>query len=95
MKSDELELSRIGTSDKAFALSMADDPNLNDPLPSEWDDPFKTRPPIHGVFKVAGNKPTIVEEHLKRIKTILGATIVDAAKVVGAVRDGSNKGHEQ
>ena len=100
---DALELARIGISDKAFAKGMAADKNLNDPLPSGWEFPFNTTSPassrIHGVFKVAGNTPTIVEEHLQRIKNLLGGTIVDVAsqdsRVFGKVRDGVQKGREQ
>jgi hypothetical protein len=104
LKSDVLELGQIGESDKAFAGGMAaDQGNLKDPLPSGWQLPFKTTsptsPPIDGVLKVAGNTPTIVEKHLERIKNLLGGTIVDVAnqdsRVVGRVRDGLQKGHEQ
>jgi hypothetical protein len=104
LNSDVLELGKIGESDKAFARGMAADRrNLNDPLPSGWQLPFKTTSPtsplIDGVLKVAGNTPTIVEEHLQRIKNLLGGTIVDVAnhdsRVVGKVRDGLQKGHEQ
>ena len=76
-----------------------DQANLNDPFADQWESPFqhqpKTPPVIDGVLKVAGNSPTMVEEHLKIIKDVLGGTIVDVARVVGRVRDGKQKGHEQ
>ena len=90
-------------SDSAFANGMAQDKALNDPSSSGWDSPFKMTdsktPPIHGVLKVAGNTPTIVAAHLKKIKDFLGGTIVDVispgSSVNGRVRDGKQKGHEQ
>jgi hypothetical protein len=80
---------------------------LNDPASSEWDDLFKSTaaPPIHGVFKVAGNSPAMVDAKLNAIKNTLGVTIVDVAaksppttqnsRADGQVRPGDFKGHEQ
>ena len=45
--------------------------NLNDPPVDEWDSLFKTTT-IHGLLKVAGSSPKIVDDELSRIKDILG-----------------------
>ena len=45
--------------------------HLNDPPPSTWDPLFKIAP-IHGLLKVAGNSPDIIERKLNDIKSVLG-----------------------
>ena len=49
--------------------------NLNDPLPTHWDDLFNGDP-IHGLLKVAGSNPSVIESKLNDIKSVLGHPIV-------------------
>ena len=81
--------------------------NLNDPLLDDWDPLFKQR--IHGLLKVAGSSPSMVEKKLDDIKSVLGhpTVIKDIAgqspptsvnsRVDGQVRPYENKmnGREQ
>lgn len=105
-----LDLGNLTTSDPAFAAGMATDgpKNLNDPAPASWDPLFNTTP-IHGILKVAGSSPEIVNSKLDGIKSILGypTIIADIAaqslptsansRVDGQVRpkDQGLNGHEQ
>lgn len=105
-----LNLDRLRKSDPAFAAGMATDgpKNLNDPPPGKWDPLFNTDP-IHGILKVAGSSPEIVNSKLDDIKSILGhpTVIADIAaqslptsmnsRLDGQVRpkDQGLKGHEQ
>jgi hypothetical protein len=100
----------IKKSDPAFAAGMATDgpKNLNDPLPASWDPLFNTGL-IHGILKVAGSSPEMVNSKLDRIKGILGHPIIIAdiaaqspstsanSRVDGQVRpkDQGLKGREQ
>lgn len=108
MTGDGLNLDKLTQSDPAFAGGMAkDQENLNDPASTSWDDLFKTPSLIHGILKVAGNSPEMVDTKLNAIKTILGSTIVDIpatsapttvkSRVDGQVRPKEQKlnGHEQ
>ena len=100
----------VKKSDPAFAAGMAVDgpKNLNDPPLAKWDPLFNTDP-VHGILKVAGNSPEIVNSKLDDIKSILGhpTIIADIAaqspptttnsRLDGQVRprDQDLKGHEQ
>ena len=44
--------------------------SLNDPPLSDWDPLFKHR--IHGLLKVAGSSPSMIEKKLEGIKSVLG-----------------------
>ncbi|KAL8788622.1 MAG: hypothetical protein Q9195_007217 [Heterodermia aff. obscurata] len=67
-----LDLNNLKLSDPAFDMGMPIDgpKNLNDPLRSEWDPLFRHR--IHGLLKVAGSCPSMVEKKLDDIKSVLG-----------------------
>ena len=93
---------------------MADDKDaLNDPPANDWEPPFQRKTstpntiPIHGVIKVAGSDPKIVNDKLLGIQIALqrgtkGALIQDLpgsgkSKIDGQVRPEAKKlnGREQ
>ena len=88
MTGDGLGLGNLTTSDPAFANGMTGKStgnldlnlNLNDPLPGSWDPPFGGNL-IHGILKVAGTSPEIINSKLNEIKSSLGhpTLIVDIA----------------
>ena len=110
MTGQSLGLNNLKLSDPAFDNGMAfDGPrNLNDPPHSKWD-PLFTKSPIHGLLKVAGNSPVMVETKLKEIKSILGypnnikdiaghsPPTIENSRLDGQVRplDQHLNGHEQ
>ncbi|KAL9045577.1 MAG: hypothetical protein Q9214_001401 [Letrouitia sp. 1 TL-2023] len=96
-------------SDPAFAAGMAAEDKLNDPPVARWDPLFKATTPVHGVIKVAGSDPDMVNSRLVLIQLILklGTLITDIAgqspptsvssRIDGQVRpkDKGLNGHEQ
>ncbi|KAK4696204.1 hypothetical protein P7C71_g1673, partial [Lecanoromycetidae sp. Uapishka_2] len=68
-----LGLNELINSDPTFDMGMGIDgpKNLNDPPQSTWDPLFKSSP-IHGLLKVAGSSPEMVESKLNEIKSVLG-----------------------
>jgi hypothetical protein len=107
---DSLGLSKLKLSDPDFFDGMAKaSKDLADPPKEQWDPLFNSTTPIHGVLKVAGGSPEMVDSKLNDIKSILGhpTLIVDIAgrslpttansRVDGHVRpkDQGLNGHEQ
>jgi hypothetical protein len=103
----DLELKKLEALDTAFFSGMAkDQPNLADPLSTDWHDLFQ-KDKIHGVLKVAANNRDSVNSLLAKIKGILGNTVTDVpgksaptiaiSRVDGQVRSKEKglNGHEQ
>ena len=71
-----LELAKLEESDPAFYLGMAKDgpDSLNDPIVKNWDPLFQhtSSDTMHGLLKVAGSDPAIINAKLHSIKTDLG-----------------------
>ena len=82
---------------------LADAANLGDQgatatSPPDWIPAFKQD--IHGMFLVSGNHHETVEEKLEEVGRIFSlnghnATIHEVIRIVGDVRPGKEKGHEQ
>ena len=80
--------------------------NMNDPPVEKWDPLFKGST-IHGLLKVAGSSPEIVNKKLDHMKQILGFPHVirdiegksspstTDSKVEGDTRPGKEHGREQ
>ncbi|EXJ62099.1 hypothetical protein A1O7_02532 [Cladophialophora yegresii CBS 114405] len=69
---DDLKLAKIKISDPAFFLGMKqEDPSkMHDPPLEEWHPLFGQD--IHGLLKIAGSDPAIINTKLHNIKAILG-----------------------
>ena len=84
---------------------LADAQNLGDPgttasgkFNPKWDLAFKED--IHGMFLVSGDSHETVLKQLSRVEQIFlvgtpEATIHEVTRLVGDVRKGETKGHEQ
>ena len=80
--------------------------NLNDPPVDNWDPLFK-KTTIHGLLKVAGSSPKLINDELDHIKRILGHPYVikdidgnslpttTNSQLEGNTRPGKEHGHEQ
>ena len=80
--------------------------NLNDPPLNEWD-PLFNKTTIHGLLKVAGSNPILINDELDHVKRILGYPYVikdidgnspptiTNSKLEGNTRPGKEHGHEQ
>ena len=67
-----LDLKYLKLSDPIFDMGMKEDgpDNLNDPKVDDWD-PLFNNLTLHGLLKVAGSSPEMVNEKLNHLKRIL------------------------
>lgn len=66
---------------------------LGDPGTGHWESAFAGTS-IHGVFLIASDTQSNVDDELKNIQTILGSSITEIYRLQGAARPGAEKGHE-
>ncbi|KAL9614441.1 MAG: hypothetical protein Q9167_001044 [Letrouitia subvulpina] len=102
-----LDLRNLKLSDPIFDMGMREDGpnNLNDPPVDDWDPLFR-KTTIHGLLKVAGSSPEIVNNELDHVKRILGYPYIikdidgnspptkTNSKLEGNTRPGKEHGHE-
>jgi len=97
----DLGLFSLTKTDPAFSVGMAAD-DLNDPTTDL--DPLLSKPQeIHGLLKIAGSSPKMVDSLLDKLKKALQHdknVIQDVSggnksRIDGAVREGANRGKEQ
>ena len=82
----------------ADALDLGDPPTTADPKSPDWVPAFKHG--VDGMVLVSGECHATVAEKLAEIEKIFfvgtpSATIHEALRIVGDVRPGDEKGHEQ
>ncbi len=87
------------------AGQLADASNLGDPgtttggnFTPDWFPAFKN--PVHGLIIISGDCQATVDRTLLQVEAILrvgknDATITEVLRIVGVVRPGNQKGHEQ
>ncbi|KAG7094730.1 hypothetical protein E1B28_005549 [Marasmius oreades] len=80
--------------DTNFQMGQLEDaPTLGDPGTGNWVSAFVEQK-VHGVFLLASDTQSNIDDELKSIQTALGGSITELHRLQGAARPGDQQGHE-